>query len=332
MGLMRNPEFRPFFCGFLLLTLCSIAGSFFFGLPAVCFVAAGWVLCWIALLSFLHRRYRAIASLSDELNRTLHGDYSLPISDYSEGELSVLRSEIYKMTVMLREQAEILKKDKVYLAEAMSDISHQLKTPLTSMNLLVSRLQQEAHDSQREALRELHRLLGRMEWMVSTLLKMSKLDAGTVFFQQEDIAVEKLIQAAAQPLSIPMELREQTLAVDCPDVKLTGDFPWTVEAVGNILKNCMEHTPMGGEIRVSGEETALYTGITIEDTGPGIDKDDLPHLFERFYVGKHASKDSIGIGLALAKSIIVQQNGTIQARNLPQGGACFSIRFYKKIV
>jgi signal transduction histidine kinase len=151
-------------------------------------------------------------------------------------------------------------------------------------------------------------------------------------FRRGPVSVKELIQKAADPLMIPMELRGQTLRVTVSDESFSGDADWTAEALGNILKNAMEHTPGGGEIAVNAVETALYTEITVRDNGEGFDPEDIPNLFRRFYKGKNASSDSIGIGLALARMIIASQNGTVTAGNTRDGGAEFVIRFYKSVV
>lgn len=182
----------------------------------------------------------------------------------------------------------------------------------------------------KKLLQELTQLLSRIDWLVESLLKLSKMDAGTVRLQQAPVPVGALIQKAAEPLMIPMELREQSLTIHGEShVTFTGDFAWSQEAVLNILKNCMEHTPCGGCIQVSFSENAIFTEIIIEDNGPGFAKEDLPHLFERFYKGKTASQQSVGIGLALSRMIVSKQNGTLKAENRGgDGGARFVIKFY----
>ena len=248
--------------------------------------------------------------------------------------MSILNSELQKMTTRLQEQANQLSSDKQQLTEAIQDIFHQIRTPLTSMNLLVSMLGEEdlPYDRRLSMTRELRRQLERVQWLVETLLKLSKIDAGTAQFRSDLVSVAELIEKAAQPLRIPMELREQSFTVHKTGEHFTGDLNWTTEALGNILKNCMEHTPVGGVITVTAEETALFTEIIVEDSGPGISKADLPYLFDRFYKGEGSSDDSVGIGLALSRSIIAAQNGTIKAENVPTGGARFTIRFYKSVI
>lgn len=278
-------------------------------------------------------RYRRLQKLSNDLDYLLISGIPLPIREYEEGELSILANQIQKITLRLTEAAETVKADKVYLADSLADISHQLRTPLTAMNLTATMLRSKelSHERRIELVRELQGLLTRTDWLVESLLKLSKLDAGTVVLAKGDITVKSLINRASEPLAIPMDLRNQRLTVQCADESFTGDLVWTAEALGNILKNCMEHTPDGGTITVTAEETALFTQITVEDTGPGFSEKDIPHLFERFYKGDNASESSYGIGLALARMVITAQNGTIQAMNT-DSGAKFVIKFYKQVI
>ena len=284
-------------------------------------------------LSTEYYRYKKLQKLSSDLDRLLISGTPLPIREYSEGELSILANQIQKMTLRLTESAEAIKSDKVYLADSLADISHQLRTPLTSMTLTTSMLREPNLSDERrmELTGELRRLLTRTDWLVETLLKLSKLDAGTVKLTQQKISVRKLIDRAAAPIAIPMDLRNQRLIVHCKEEAFTGDPIWTAEAIGNILKNCMEHTPEGGTITITAQDTALYTQIEVQDTGAGFDAKDIPHLFERFYKGTNASENSYGIGLALARTVITAQNGTVQAMN-GEAGAKFVIKFYKQII
>ncbi len=333
MRFLRNSEVRN---ALLLYGLCSTAATVIAYVWNRVFGLFTLIVCALLMLLYgitTYRRYRRIAELSRDIDRILHGDDRLSIETYAEGELAVLHSEIHKMTVRLREQGQRLQQDKVYLADSIADISHQIRTPLTSINLLVSLLSDpDIADERRQQLtHELYELLSRIDWLITTLLKISKLDAGTVRFKKETLSLDALIRRACAPLLVPIELREQTLRVSAQG-DFSGDIAWTCEALGNIVKNCMEHTPDGGSISVTAKENALYTQITIQDTGIGIAPEDLPHIFERFFKGKNADGKSFGVGLALSRTIITAQNGTVKAENSPSGGAAFTIRFYKGTV
>lgn len=301
--------------------------------------ACGWVAAAVCVAAFgiylgtELARYRALQKLSCDLDGLLTGGKPLPIRAYSEGELSILANQIQKMTLCLTESAETVKAEKTYLADSLADISHQLRTPLTAMNLTAAMLRAPnlSEDRRIELTGELRKLLDRTEWLVEALLKLSKLDAGTVTLAKERVRVRELIARAAAPIAVAMDLRSQTLRVNCADEQFTGDLIWSAEALGNILKNGMEHTPDGGTITVTAKETSLFTQIEVQDTGSGFDPKDIPHLFERFYKGANASESSYGIGLALARTVIAAQNGTVQASNCATG-AKFTIRFYKQTI
>ena len=316
---------------------------------AVAAIIAAWTLCGAsaALIAFAsalaytllflrttRARYRAIAELSDSIDRVLHDSAINLIALSSEGELSILRAEIQKMVVRLRQTASALQADKSQLSDAIADISHQLRTPLTSMNLTVSLLRREGVSEARriELARELQKSLRRIDWLIETLLKLSRIDAGTAKFESARVSVRALVDRSVEPLTISMELRGLEAETAVRDETFAGDLAWSVEALGNVIKNCVEHTPPGGKIAIQARETPIFTEITIADTGSGFTPGDIPHLFERFYRGQNASAESVGIGLALAREIIARQNGTIQAANRREGGAQFTIRFYKEIV
>lgn len=320
----------------LLLAIISVVltfSAFFLSTIGCIAVFAACLILNCCYFWFLKQRRERLRELSLQLDRLLHEGTPLPICDYAEGELSILASQLQKMTLRLLESAEQSKADKQALAQSLADISHQLRTPLTAMNLTAAMLREPGLRQERrtELTRELQNLLTRTEWLVESLLKLSKLDARTVELRRERVGVRELIDRAAGPLAIPMDVRNQSLVVKCGQEAFGCDPVWTAEALGNLLKNCMEHTPEGGTITVSAEQTALYTAITVEDTGPGFDPEDLPRLFERFYKGKNASENSYGIGLALARTIVTAQNGTIQAMNTGSG-AKFQVKFYCQVL
>lgn len=328
--MLRNPEWARF-----ALLLAVLSGAF---------AAAGFLLCpaagVLALISgavyvlafslFTRARYQRVALLSERIDQVLH-DAELCFDEMEEGELAILQNEIEKMVLRIRTQNEALQREKTHLADSLADVAHQLRTPLTSANILLTLLADEADERRRKALlRDVEQSFLQMEWLLSSLLKLSRLDAGIVLFQRERVQVETLFTAALRPLLIPLELRNITIKTAVPEgAALFGDFQWLCEALGNILKNCMGQAGENGSISLSCEDTLLYTELTIRDSGPGFSQEDLPHLFERFYRGKSADPDGYGIGLSLCRTIITRQGGTIRAKNHPQGGAVFAIRFPK---
>lgn len=332
INLLKNKEVQ-------IALLCQALVSAAACTACFCFDArAGWIAAVLSLSLMLiytistYSRYLRLAALADRINQILHGG-AIDFDRCAEGELSILHSEIYKMTVRLRGQQQTLTKEKEYLANSLADISHQIRTPLTAINLLLGLLSEpNLTDERRHSLiHELYGLLTRIDWLITTLLKISMLDAGTARFRAERTSLETLIQKSCAPLLIPIELRGQQLRIRA-DGDFSGDLAWTCEAVGNIVKNCMEHTPAGGTIEIIAQENALYSEIVIRDNGTGIPPEDLPHIFERFYKGKNTDSKSFGIGLALSRMIITGQGGTVKAANRKPAGAVFSIRFYKGTV
>ena len=316
------------------LTVLFTAAAAFLSLPAAALVFCLGASLTVCHLLFTRRRYRDIRALSAALDRILHGEETVLIEDSDEGELAVLKTEIRKMTLRLQETNEGLLREKTRLADAMADVSHQLRTPLTAVNLLVSMLEDpELPDERRLRLcRDLENHLRRIEWLVDALLKLGKLDAGTVRFSPRNVPAGTLVSSAAQPLLIAFELKGVTLDADTDGATFFCDPAWTAEAVGNVLKNCLEHTPAGGTVRVTAMETPLFRELLITDSGPGINPEDLPHIFERYYRGKNAGENSVGIGLALSRMIASAQDGSLTAKNGRDGGAEFSLRFYKSVI
>lgn len=331
--MLKNKELRR---GLLWLVMAGgVLIAFGFAVSPVCgvIVLLTWALCTGVYLVTETKRYRRLRKMSRALDALLLNGAPLKIREYSEGELSILANQIQKITQKLLDAHDAMQKDKLFLADSLADISHQLRTPLTAMNLTAAMLRSPELTAQHrmELAAEQERLLERTEWLVVTLLKLSKLDAGTVLLQQTQVSVAQMIRRAVEPIAISMDLRNQQLQVRCGSESFLGDETWSAEALGNILKNCMEHTPEGGTITVTAEQTALFTKITVSDTGPGFAPEDIPRLFERFYKGKSASQNSYGIGLALARTVIAAQNGTVQAMNGPEG-AVFEIKFYKQVI
>lgn len=333
MKVFRNREIAGYLGIFFLITVgAAVVWVAVGGMPVVYMIGEGILLSGTFLFC-LKQRYEDIGRLTQKIDRILHGEDQLELGDYKEGDLEILKDEIYKMTVRLREQNDQLEKEKAYLADALANISHQIRTPLTSLNLMLERIRKHdiPDEQKRKIYLEMTGMLQRMEWLILALLKMSKLDAGAVALEEKRIQVKSFLRQVCQTLEIPMELREQNLILEGDEeAAFCGDESWTMEAVENVLKNCMEHTPQGGTIWITWEENPVYTEIAVTDSGSGIDEKDLPHIFERFYKGRMSEQQNFGIGLSLARSILSREKAVITAKNVKEGGAKFIMRFYEK--
>lgn len=289
----------------------------------------------LAVLFILYMKHRdkkidGIIEYIQEINRK---NYALKIYDNTEDDFSNLRNELYKITILLKEQALNSCKDKEAIQASVSDISHQLKTPLTSISIMLDNIAENPNmepETKNKFIHEIRRQMDWMNWLVISLLKLSRLDANAVELKQEPIQVENLIQEVERNLAIGLEVKNQQMIQQGEkEASFKGDWNWQVEALTNIIKNGMEHTKEGKKIYIRWEENAFYTKIEIQDEGEGIPKEEIKHIFERFYRGKNATENSIGIGLALAKSIIEKQNGFVRVKSVPTKGTTFEIKYMK---
>ena len=344
MRVLRNPDV----CALTLTTAAvGIAASgicFYLNQKAGLIAAAAFVIVISAQLVNAALRHRHFRKLADEIDGILHGAEDICLSKYREGEISILENELTKLIVRLREQADALRSDKTKLADSIADISHQIKTPLTALNLIAESLGRSGMNAEKrmELLLELRRQLTRIEWLVSALLKLARLDADSVTFSRKHAELAAIVDGAVEPLEIMAELKNVHFEIDASGFAYC-DPDWMTEALGNILKNCVEHCE-NGSIYVTASENPIYSEFRIR---------------ERFYTGSagmnctetgslrnntHTENDtvqcgaqipqlqSVGIGLALSRTIISKQNGTIKAENHRQGGAVFTIRLYKSAV
>lgn len=329
--MFRNKELRQFALVFAAIAAAAAALGFAANRQAGFLSIAFSVVYCIVFFIFTRARYLSIARISDEIDLVLHNADHLFIGESSEGELSILQSEIVKMTMRIREQNDALKSEKKHLADSLADIAHQMRTPLTSAGLILSLLENNPDEGERRLLiRETEELFVKMDWLLTSLLKLSRLDAGIVVFQKEPVEVADLIHDSVQPLQISMELHNVTVELEVPEgIKIQGDKGWLSQAIQNILKNCMESTGNNGKIEIICTDNPLFTEISIHDSGKGFENEELHKLFERFYRGKSENAAGYGIGLALCRGIITRQGGTVTAKNHPSGGAVFFIRFPK---
>lgn len=335
MWIFRNRELARQMQASALVLLLGTAAALWFKPKAAGAVFLYGLLWWGLHSWWERRRYREMRSLSDQIDEILHGAQRLELSHFREGDLEILRDEIQKMTVRLQEQAQQLEQEKISLADALTDISHQIRTPLTALYLLLERLKSAQEDSaqKRIRIREAEQMLDKIEWLVTALLKMSKLDAGAITLKPQTIGLDSFLRDAIQPFEVSMEVHGKTYEIrGAAEASFTGDYEWTMEAVQNVLKNGIEYTPDGGKLTIVCQENPLFTEITVTDSGRGIAKEDLPHLFERFYRGKNAGDHSFGVGLALSRMILSRENAVIRAQNAKGAGGQFQIRFYKTVV
>lgn len=326
----------------------SVASAALFA--AICTFVTGLIVTVIFMI-LTDRRYRALANMAANLDRVLAGERDIRLRDMSEGELAILSSEIDKVIARLNLTVDELQAEKLALSDALADISHQLKTPLTSIaistELIRDRLSARGDSEDLvERLRLIQTLQARVEDLVSALLKLARIDAGVIKLVCGDVDARELVRKSFEPLAIAFDIADVRFSADVQDgASYEGDLTWSVEALENILKNCMEHTPTGGCVSVRVTEDVLACRIRIEDTGPGIAESDLPHIFERFYRGSRDASAApsevnpagVGIELALSKSLVTAQGGTLTAENLRDEngnitGAAFNLVFFKAVV
>lgn len=288
----------------------------------------------ILIIIIYNKKEKAkINKITNYLKELNNHQYSLAIEDNQEEDLSLLKNEIYKTAITLNEQTLLLKKDKESLKDSLSDISHQLKTPLTSINLMIDTLRHQDNLStmeRRELLNNIHRKITNTNFLVHSLLKLSKFDANTIEFNRQNNSLSKILKEVLDNLSTLSDLKDIKINIKgSKDISLYCDYKWEVEALTNIIKNCIEHSNNSSKIDITYQKNDIFTKIIIQDNGCGISKKDLPHIFDRFYKAQNSSKDSIGIGLSLAKTIIEKDNGYITVDSVINKGTTFTIKYLK---
>lgn len=289
----------------------------------------------IILIFYLYDKNKSkkIKEITKMISKINNRQFDIDINDFNEGELSILKNEISKTTIMLRQVADNSVKDKLNLKDSLGDISHQLKTPLTSITIMIDNILDSPdmdEKTRKKFLINIKREILNINFLVMSLLKLSKFDANVVKFNKESVYLKDIIIESIKNVSMIKELKNITIKVSGDDnIKLLCDFKWQVESITNILKNSIEHTSEYGTVEVNYSENKLYTRILIKDNGKGIDSGDLPHIFDRFYKGKNGSDDSFGIGLSLSKTIIEKEGGSITVKSTPNIGTIFTIKYLK---
>ena len=286
----------------------------------------------IVFMLYERKQDKEIDKITKYLEAINDKNYTLKIDENSEEELSILKNELYKVTVMLRENASNTLKDKINLKRALEDISHQLKTPLTSILIILDNLIDNPEMDYRtrvEFLHDLKRETTRIQSLIQSILKLSKFDSNTVQFIKQDIYLKQIVDEAIKNTGSLADLKNIKINVEGnKKIKLNCDLLWQIEAITNILKNCIEHSKENTQIDIKYNNNSVYSYITITDYGEGISKEDLPHIFERFYRGKNSSNESIGIGLSLSKTIIESNNGIVSVES-NSDKTTFIIKYFK---
>lgn len=330
----------------MMLRSYSITESDWLALPnegnAAALVTAGTAVCLLTgmillgiLILYDRRQKRLTDVLTDYLSRLNRGEYDLELSTNGEDGFSRLKNEIYRTTVRLREQSERSRQDKINLKNSISDISHQIKTPLTSISVMLDRISEDRdmpEDVKRGLLTDVRHSSNYIISLVQSLLTLSRLDADSITMKQEDVSVGELLGICRERTEILAELGNVSVRIDDGgSFTVSCDKKWMSEAITNILKNCIEHTPPGGCVTMSASQNKLFTEITVRDNGSGIPADELPHIFERFYKGSGSDENSIGIGLSLAKTIIEKNGGYISVKSNAAEGSSFTVRIFHSV-
>lgn len=297
------------------------------------------VILTVCIIALISERYicarnfdRKLRVLTDYIT-AVQDDLSLPeIENTDESEFGILQSEVYKVVALLREKYSAEKKQKLYMSDMLSDISHQIKTPLTAIQLMTELLEQAELDDEKrlQYAEKIDSQVMRITWLIRNLLTLSQLEAGVLEMKFNTVSLDKIVEQLHNSLDIMAELKGVELDINIPHgMMINADMHWIREALMNLVKNCIEHTDEGGNVKISAEQNNLFTCLTVEDNGSGIGEKDLPHIFERFYKAENASAQSVGIGLSLAKQIISAHNGTLSADSILGEGTRFTLKLYR---
>ncbi len=286
----------------------------------------------ILYVRYNHKKEKDIKNIIKCIEQINKKNYNLQIETISEDELSILKNEIYKTTIMLKESAENSNKDKMNLKKSLEDISHQLKTPLTSILVMLDNIIEDAdmdESIRNDFIRDIKRNVININFLVQALLKLSKFDANTVRFIKQENDLQNIVKESIKNVSTLCDLRNINIEMNIKEnSKIICDSKWQIEAITNILKNAIDHSKDGSMVTINIENNNVYSVIEIIDSGDGISKKDISHIFERFYKGENATSDSIGIGLALAKNIVEEDNGNISVKST-KTGTTFTIKYFK---
>lgn len=291
------------------------------------------ILILTIVLIYNRKKEREIKKINKYLNEINNGNYELKIEENCEDELSKLKNELYKTTVLLRETAENSEQEKINLSNSLADISHQIKTPLTSIRIMLDNIEENPDMDSKTREEFIEDISKQIEWissLVISLLKLAKFDAGAIKLNDQEVNVKKLINHVLSNLAILLDIKNIKIEQKIDDdTIIKADYNWQLEALTNIIKNAIEHSNENGTIHIDVENNSVFVKIKIRDEGEGINKKDIKHIFDRFYKAKKSSENSIGIGLSLAKTIIEQENGYIKVDSEVDRGTTFEIKYLK---
>lgn len=291
------------------------------------------VLVLVIVLIYHINREREIKKINKYINEVNNGNYELKIEENTDDELTKLRNELYKTTILLREAAENSEKEKNSLSNSLADISHQIKTPITSIRIMLDNIEENPEmdsKTREEFIAEISKQIDWISSLIISLLKLAKFDAGSIVMDDKDVNVKQLIDQVLSNLTIILDVKniEVKQKID-DDIIIKADYNWQIEALTNIIKNAIEHSPENSTIYIEVENNNICVSIKIIDEGEGIDKKEIKHIFDRFYKAKKSSENNIGIGLSLAKTIIEKENGYIKVDSEIDKGTTFEIKYLK---
>lgn len=296
-----------------------------------CFILIALLIIVSIFLIYNRKKDKELAEITRYIEEINKKNYTIDIDEMSEDELSILKNEIYKTTIMLKEIADNSNKDKLQLKQSLEDISHQLKTPLTSILVMLDNLIDDKDmdkEIRQDFIRDIKRDVMNINFLVQAILKLSKFDANTINFIKDEKLLKDIVDESIKNVSALCDLKNIDIEKKGSEVAtIYCDFRWQVEAITNILKNCIEHSRENNKILVKYESNNVYSMISIRDFGDGIAKEDLPHIFERFYKGKNSNSESVGIGLALAKTIVEEDKGNIYVDS-DEKGTIFIVKYF----
>lgn len=287
---------------------------------------------FFAIVIYNKKNNNRIDDLIESLKKIDKVNYELDLEDSVEDKLSLLKQDLYKLAIMLKESSINSLNDKLVLKESLQDISHQLKTPITSINIMLDNMINDDDmdiKTRNKFIKQIKREISNMSFLIQNILKLSKFEANVIEFKSRKVNVSELIEDSIHNVDNLRDLKDVNIISNLVDCSVCVDKRWQVEAITNILKNALDYSDVGSEIVIDVEDNKVYTSISITDNGKGMSEEDTINIFKRFYKGKNSNSDSVGIGLALSKAIVERENGIISVMSELGKGTSFIIKYFK---